>query len=356
MQWFPFGVLTPCFLADMDPSVSAHTRDFLHIFAETALTANYLAAGAVCALSTNSPLLLDAARESFLPLDSSGPKPDISLRFWVDGCDSPGPPWPKPYLRGLDDMVFAGFDAKNSLIADLANRKVLGRFSAAMANDTKYWRTTIFPMLLSIVAGSVGIVELHASCAAMDKEGLIFIGPSRSGKSTIAMALVNAGFRLLSDDRVFCSLQNGKVQAYGLPRPLKLRRDAGKWFDEWKDREPIEVQNGENVFFWNSNGKAGQGPPAPCEPKALIFLERKESATFRVTAMDRNEARSRIESELMAESPAAVQKQQKTVDKLMGLPCCRLTYGGSPESVAGNLREMLLDENRFDCIERGRAS
>ena len=113
--------------------------------------------------------------------------------FWVDGGDSPGPPWPKPYLRGLDDMVFAGFDAKSSLIADLANRKVLGRFSAAIANDTKYWRTTIFPMLLSIVAGSVGIVELHASCAAMEKKGLIFIGPSRSGKSTIAMALVNAG-------------------------------------------------------------------------------------------------------------------------------------------------------------------
>ncbi len=142
------GVLTPCFLVDMDTSLSAHTRDFLHIFAETALTANYLAAGVVCALSTNSPLLLEAARDSFLPLDSCGAKPDISLRFWVDGGDSPGPPWPKPYLRGLDDMVFAGFDDKSSLIADLANRKVLGRFSAAIANDTKYWRTTIFPMPL----------------------------------------------------------------------------------------------------------------------------------------------------------------------------------------------------------------
>ncbi len=120
-------------------------------------------------------------------------------------------------------------------------------------------------------------------------------------------------------------MQNGKVQAYGLPRPLKLRRDAGKWFDEWKDREPIEVQNGENVFFWNSNSKAGQGPPVPCEPKALIFLERAEGARFDLTAMDRNEVRSRIESELLAESAAAVHKQQKTVGKLMELTCCRLT-------------------------------
>ena len=199
------------------------------------------------------------------------------------GCGSTAetrqrPPWPKPYLRGLDDMVFAGFDARSSLLADLAARNVIGRFSAAMARDTKYWRSTIFPMLLSIIAGSVGIVELHASCVATEEQGLIFIGPSRSGKSTIAMALVNAGFRLLSDDRVFCSLHDGKPLAYGLPRPLKLRRDAGAWFEEWKDREPTDVQNGENVFFWNSDRAEGQGAPRPCIPQALIFLERGYNA------------------------------------------------------------------------------
>jgi hypothetical protein len=340
----------------MAPSLSAHTRDFLHIFAETPLTAHYLAAGAVCALSTNSPFLVEALRESFLPLTTHPAKPDISLRLWVDGADSPGPPWPKPYLRGLDNLVFAGFDAKSSLLADLATRTVVGRFSAGMASDTNYWRTTILPMLLSIISGSVGIVELHASCVATDEQGLIFVGPSRSGKSTIAMALVKAGFRLLSDDRVFCSLQNGEPLAYGLPRPLKLRRDAGTWFDEWKDREPTDVQNGENVFFWTSDHDAGKSGLAPCEPRALIFLEREEDATFRLTPMDRNEVQSRIESELLVESREAVQKQEETLGRLLELPCCRLTYGVSPEVVAGNLRDLLqnsLEGNPFERVARG---
>ncbi len=343
----------------MAPSLTAPPQDFLHIFAETPLTANYLAAGAVCALSTNSPSLLEAARQSFLPLDSNTAKPEISLRLWVDSGDSTGPPWPKPYLRGLDDMVFAGFDARSSLLADLAARNVIGRFSAAMARDTKYWRSTIFPMLLSIIAGSVGIVELHASCVATEEQGLIFIGPSRSGKSTIAMALVNAGFRLLSDDRVFCSLHDGKPLAYGLPRPLKLRRDAGAWFEEWKDREPTDVQNGENVFFWNSDRAEGQGAPRPCIPQALIFLEREDNAGFRLAPMDRSEIRSRIESELLAESSAAVEKQKKTLATLLELPCIRLRYSESPAIIAGKLRDLMLnrlDENPFERIDQGRAS
>ena len=90
----------------MAPSLTAPPQDFLHIFAETPLMANYLAAGAVCALSTNSPSVLEAARQSFLPLDSNTAKPEISLRLWVDSGDSTGPPWPKPYLRGLGDWCF----------------------------------------------------------------------------------------------------------------------------------------------------------------------------------------------------------------------------------------------------------
>ena len=274
--------LLPYFLEDMAPSLTAPPQDFLpYICRNTAHGKLSRGRGRLRFVDELTVCSRGSATE-LLPLDSNTAKPEISLRLWVDSGDSTGPPWRKPYLRGLGDMVFAGFDARSSLLADLAARNVIGRFSAAMARDTKYWRSTIFPMLLSIIAGSVGIVELHASCVATEEQGLIFIGPSRSGKSTIAMALVNAGFRLLSDDRVFCSLHDGKPLAYGLPRPLKLRRDAGAWFEEWKDREPTDVQNGENVFFWNSDRAEGQGAPGPCIPQALIFLEREDNAGFRL--------------------------------------------------------------------------
>ena len=310
------------------------SRDFLHKHAETPLCEHYSAAGAVCSLSTNSRQLLDTARGSFLPVELFSGPVDFQLRLWVDEADSAQPPWPNPYVRGIDHCVFLGFDSGSSMLADLHTRRVIGRFSAAMAGNSAYWRTVIFPMLVSVLAGSVGLVELHASCVARDRQGLVLIGPSRSGKSTLALALSQAGFRLLSDDRTLCSFRQGKLQAYGLPRPLKLRRDAASWFEEFHDREPIDVQNGERVFYCEPNGRSGRQSLAACEPQILLFLERQQGFGFRMTPMTRSEVRRHIELDLLAEGPVAIQKQEETLQNLVTLPSWQLRYGGSPQSIA----------------------
>src|SRR5579863_1136157 len=311
-------------------SVDMRSRDFLHKHAETPLCEHYFAVGALCSISTNCKQLLEAARESFLPVEPPPGPVDFHLRLWVDEADSAQPPWPNPYVRGIDHCVFLGFDSGSSMLADLHTCRVIGRFSAAMAGDAAYWRTVIFPMLVSVLAGSVGLVELHASCVARDQQGLVLIGPSRSGKSTLALALNQAGFRLLSDDRTFCSFRQGKLQAHGLPRPLKLRRDAASWFEEFHDREPIDVQNGERVFFCEPNGRSVRQSLAACEPQILLFLERLQGFCFCMTPMSRSEVKRRIELDLPTEGPAAIQKQEETLQNLVTLPSWQVRYGGIP--------------------------
>jgi hypothetical protein len=230
------------------------------------------------------------------------------------------------------------------MLVDLRNRRVIGRFSAAMAGDGRYWNAIIFPMLVSVLAGSLGIVELHASCVAREQDGLVLMGPSRSGKSTLALALMEAGFRLLSDDRIFCSLKqcsltHDRVLAYGLPRPLKLRREAAVWFEEFRDREPIDVQNGETVFYCEPGRHFRKNALAACQPKAIVFLERQESLGFHLAPMRAREIKSRIDLDLLAEDPADVEKQEKTLDNLLALPCWRLRYGGRPQAIAEQLAE-----------------
>jgi hypothetical protein len=325
-------------------------QDFLHKDVETKLCEHYMAAGAMCRLTTNSEQLLAAARDTFFAIEPPEAAVDFSLRFWVEGSHNPPhswpTPWPKPYLRGLNHLVFAGFDAKSSMLADLHTRRVIGRFSTAMAGDTGYWKMVIFPMLLSIMAGSVGLVELHASCIAKDHRGLILAGPSRSGKSTLAMALTKSGFRLLSDDRTFCSLADERLQAWGLPRPLKLRREAGTWFGEFRDREPTDLQNGERVFHFEPTQR---GAPK-CEPKLLVFLDRQEQRGFSISSMDKSETRSRLEAELLAEAPDAIRKQAAPFDNLLSLPCCVLRYGGSPQEIAERLAASFLNMPECEMV------
>ena len=315
-------------------------RGFLHRDVETHLFEHYMAGGAEFSLATNSEELLQAARKLFLPVDSPAARVDFSLRFWVDSDDRAEPPWPKPYVRGLDHLVFAAFDTRSSLLVNLRTRRVIGRFSSGIATNADHWKMMILPIVFSILAGSVRLIELHASCVANDDAGLVLLGPSRCGKSTLAMALIKMGFRFLSDDRTFCSMKHGKLLAWGLPRPLKLRRDGGSWFDDFRDREPTGFQNGESVFHLDP----GPQRIERCEPRLLVFLDRVSGTAFSMTPIAANEARLHIERDLLAESPEAVQWQEETLDHLLSLPRFTLRFGGQPQEVAEQLAAFFLNQ------------
>lgn len=311
--------------------------DFLCRDAATPLCERYTAAGAVCGFSTNSEALLEAARESFLPSEAPSAAVDFSVRFWVDQTRPALPPWPKPYVRGLNHLVFAGFDSGSSMLADLRTRRVIGRFSPGMAADRGYWKTVIFPMLLTIVGASVGSAELHCACVAKQRNGILLVGPGRSGKSTLAVALAQAGFGFVSDDRTFCSWRKGKLLAWGLATTLKLRPDAGAFFKELQNRQPTDLQNGERGFRIEPEFGLGIERVKRCEPRLLVFLKRVESPGLCLTKMSMVEAAARLEEDLMAELPEVTALQTEVVGKLTELPCRLLQYGGEPQAVAHEL-------------------
>lgn len=312
--------------------VDMHSRDFLHKHAETHLREYYYAAGAVCSLSTNYEQVLEAARGSFSPVEMPPEPVDFSLRFWVDNSDPGKPPWPKPYVRGLDHQVFVGFDVGSSIVADLRTRRVIGRFAPAMAADSAYWGAVIFPMLLTIVSASLGVAELHCACVSKNENGILLAGPSRSGKSTLALALSQAGCSFLSDDRTFCSVNNEEVQAWGLPTRLKLRPEADQWFEELHEKPVTDAQD--PAFWLEPERLAGVRRVRRCRPTWLLFLERRDASAFELSPISSAEALSRLNGELMAELPDAAAKRSGTIKKIAELPCWLLEYGGDPRAIA----------------------
>ncbi len=312
---------------------SMQPPDFLHKDAETKLCEHFVAAGALCSLSTNSEQILDAARSTFQAVDSSGPL-DFRLRFWVDNTDTSRPPWPKPYVRGRDYLVFAGFDEGSSMLAELRSHRVIGRFSRRMAADLAHWQAVIFPMLLTIVSASAGIVELHCACVAKNGRGLLLAGPSGTGKSSLALALSQQGFGFLSDDRTFYSIEKGEPSVWGLPTPLKLRPEAIQWFDELREERLTDRRSGGPAFWLEPERLAGVQRVRQCRPTALIFLLRGDAPEFRLTSVSSSDARNRLNREMMAESPQADQKRSETIEKIAELPCWLLQYGGPPRLIA----------------------
>ena len=67
--------------------------------------------------------------------------------------------------------------------------------------------------------GQAPTVQVHASCVAIDGHGVLLRGPPGSGKSDLALRLMDGGARLVADDRTDITLADGRLVA-SAPQPI----------------------------------------------------------------------------------------------------------------------------------------
>lgn len=54
---------------------------------------------------------------------------------------------------------------------------------------------------------------MHATCVEIERRAVLLRGPSGSGKSDLALRLIDAGARLVADDQVELEVRNGRLWA-----------------------------------------------------------------------------------------------------------------------------------------------
>ncbi len=326
--------MQPWYQVDSDTGVPAPLSEY------------FLVGGAIFTVSTNSPLVLAAARKSFLPAATAPSSVQGQLRLWVDESDLSGPPWPKPYFGGLDHLVFAGFNASSGLLLDLCRCRGLGLFSLPMGADEAYWASMIFPTILGLLGPSVGVVALHCACAVPKRagDGLLLAGGPGAGKSTLAVALAKAGFCLLSDDWTYFAIRSGRVYAWGLPTPVKLLSDAGAHFPELAGRQPAASLNGELAFEVDPREVFRISRSFRCEPRWVLFLEREARSGVSFAEVTPREAVERLEQDSAPMWPEAVGPRQEVILALSECHCRLLRYGASPQATAQVIAQFLETE------------
>lgn len=70
-----------------------------------------------------------------------------------------------------------------------------------------------------------GLVAIHAAMLVHDGRAIVVPGPSHAGKTTLALAAIEAGVTVASDEYALFDLASGLV--HGWPRPLRIRRGDG---------------------------------------------------------------------------------------------------------------------------------
>jgi hypothetical protein len=192
-------------------------------------------------LLANDPQLLDAASFS-LPLFSQAPPlnlPPFQIQLVVNSeREESGPPpdslFDRIWYTGAGDWLMIHLGPWGHAYVNMARRESIAVLSPSLAARPELVSHSLLNTILLNLCLYHGYGMLHASCLVRADRALLLMAPHNAGKSTTALHLVLAGYRLLTDSMVHISPFNGQSdsglskkpdQGTSIPRPLlDLRR------------------------------------------------------------------------------------------------------------------------------------
>ncbi len=102
-------------------------------------------------------------------------------------------------------------------------------------NDKKFYRREFRKYFTAFISWKLYTNEnaicFHSSCVSRNNIGIICMGESGSGKTSIAVELGLNGFDFMSNELTFVSYNEGKVKLLGLPQEINLGDGALEWFE-----------------------------------------------------------------------------------------------------------------------------
>lgn len=182
-------------------------------------------------IRSSAPKLLELAIEAFgglsaHRLERQPPRFIVRLvlndrqRTWARGAAPP-----PPVFSSGAGLLSATIDAGNFAVMDPAMSRALISVSKAMLEHPYYPRYELIELACLTLATRVqGLAPLHAACVGANGDGVLLIGGSGTGKSTLCLHALAGGMQLLSEDSAFVSPT--RLLVTGVPSYLHLARDA----------------------------------------------------------------------------------------------------------------------------------
>lgn len=171
--------------------------------------------------ATNDTMIAARWSEAFAPVEAPGGPagPDLVLQLDLADAVPSAPEGPPDFTQGdllryyVDgDHVAAHFPRYGQLQLDLASGQTHGKVVRAALD-----RYGVFEDLLAIGLSPHlrrrGLYLVHAFAAALDGKGVLLVGGIGAGKTTTGLALLDAGWQLLSNDSPVLN-DSGEVLLY----------------------------------------------------------------------------------------------------------------------------------------------
>jgi hypothetical protein len=135
-----------------------------------------------------------------------------------------------------------------------------------------------------LALGRHGLYQLHASCVSVMGRGVLIVGATGTGKSTLAARFARAGARPLSDDTALIENRR-ELRIHGLGDGPRLHREG------------LAIV-GAHASVFDEDGKASlveyRTPPATAVPRLVVFAAPSPTGTTAAYPVDAVEAMTRL--------------------------------------------------------------
>jgi hypothetical protein len=262
------------------------------------------------------------------------------------------PTWPRgaapppPIFSSGTGLLSATIDAGNFAVLDPGMSRALISVSRAMLEQPYYPRYELIELAcLTLAARGQQLAPLHAACVGANGNGLLLIGSSGTGKSTLCLQALASGLQLLSEDSAF--IVPTSLRAMGVANYLHLTRDAVGFVRAGAlrraiERSPvIERRSGARKLEVDLRTLQAKIPRKPLRLVATVFLSRR--AAGRAPALQTIDRAAGI-VRLRREQPYAVHRYASWgafERRIVELPSYELRRAAHPDIAVRHLRDLL---------------
>jgi len=257
-----------------------------------------------------------------------------------------------PPLQMFSGAGFVGGATGSSdfVMVSQVERTALVGVSANMLRSPYHTRYEVIEFaVFSLAARVQGLVPLHAACVGAGGRGLLLMGASGSGKSTVSLQCLLQGLDFVSEDAVFVTPDS--LRATGVANFLHVRSDSLRWVSRKSDvaairNSPVITRrSGVKKFEVDLRRGGYRLAASPLQLASVVFLSAQSAGTGPLLIpLSRRELLARMTA---AQAYAANQPQWpsfcRNVTRQGGF---ELRRGRHPLEAVEALRELLASGRR----------
>ncbi|OOG56921.1 serine kinase [Rhodanobacter sp. C03] len=231
---------------------------------------------------STSEALLDLVEAAYggLPshhLPTGAPEFRIELRL-LPRQVSPNTDEPPPVrVQSGAGLLCGVMDAENYVVLAPEQHHALVVSSEDMLGHPYHLRYELIEFaVFTLATRGLGLVPLHGACVGWQGRGILLLGASGSGKSSLALHSLLQGLDFLAEDAVFVQPEN--MLATGVANYLHLQADALRFIDDdatrrWINQAPI-IRRRSGVEKFEADLRLGHGrlATAPLELVGAVFV------------------------------------------------------------------------------------